>query len=179
MIPETPDFAPGCFGSAIYYREDANECIACPYRVGCAEVTRANERVAIRYAERLDKSFATVRTVGIEKWWKDRWTVKKTVTRDVSKLQTVLSGWTKSDINPYHLKHHTNPANRDKNPVLYAVFQFMIDARAFTAKDVSEVIRDVVPEITKSKSLSTAKTLCDTLVFSEIIRKEKRGLFCL
>ena len=113
------------------------------------------------------------------KWWSRRWIAKKTVKRDVSKLESILEDWTDRKINPHQLTRYLNPCARETDLMLHEIFAFMIFAKSFKLRDLAEHIRDKFDEVTPAQSRATAKRIVDTLVLANIVKSEKRGLYCL
>lgn len=128
---------------------------------------------------KLDARFETRRTDGVTEWYSRRFVKRKTVERDLSRFENLSHEWSMVGINPFHLMHGSNPVRQSDNPDLYDLFAFMLEVKVFTAKDVAEEYRRVNPSVNKTKSLSYAKLICDTLLYKEIVKKEGRGLYCL
>ncbi len=174
-----PTFTPGCYASSVFYRIDAVECAACPHRIACAQEVRGAEAATVEIVSRFDKQFGRDKSAAVALWFAKRWIVRKVAQVDTSRFNALLSRWTVQELNPFHLTHNKNPADKVKEPVLHSVFQFMLDYRAFKPKDITEHILDGNGEMVKSKCQSFVTLICDTLVYSKILKKEKKGVLCL
>ena len=97
----------------------------------------------------------------------------------MSKLESILEDWTDRKINPHQLTRYLNTCARETDLMLHEIFAFMIFAKSFKLRDLAEHIRDKFDEVTPAQSRATAKRIVDTLVLANIVKSEKRGLYCL
>lgn len=171
--------APGCYGSSVLFRIDATECGVCPHKSDCIATVKPAQREALKMVAKLDTQFQTDKATAVAQWFSKRWTERKEKTVDVSRFNALLTQWSAQNLNPYHLSHGTNPAKRDSEPVLYAIFAFILEYKAFKPRDIQEHLQELFPNSTKSKTQAQVKLICDTLTYAQIIRKEKRGVLCL
>lgn len=167
---------PGCFGSALFFNVNAPECVSCPNAGECAPLVQTNQGVALGMVERLDQKFASERAPAVKRWFVRSHLPDVTRQRSSKRASALLTAWSDSGVNVYHLKHGTNPVEQSGS-FLQELFAFMIEAKTFKSIDAVEHLRTMRDE-TKAALTRQVKEVCDALLHAGVLRKEKHVL-CL
>ena len=170
---------PGCYGSAVMYRAGSPECDGCPLAESCLERVRETEKQALNWVMRLDDLFKTELTADVAKWFRNRSKVQTVTTRSDEHAKRALERWKSDNVNAFEVQHGYNPANAERDPMLYAAFDFVIKEGPFKPRDLSEHLRDTAQGMSKRALASYVTEFCDALAHLNIIKREARGVLCL
>lgn len=170
------DTNPGCYGSAIFYRIDAPECTACPVYASCKPLVRARFNPVQSLVTRLDQIFLSESAQDVEKWFADRMHQKVQSKRSSASADGLVTDWKAQGLNVHHMTHGRNPSSAP-GTILFDTFAFIIETKVFKPADVVEHLR-LTCSVPKSKLLPVIKTVCEALLSTGVLKKEKHVL-CL
>lgn len=165
----------GCFGSALFFDVNSPECQVCRELSDCGQASLAKKPVVLAMVASLDTVFSSEKLADAKKWFARSHIQNHAKQRSESKYRAVLDGFKANDINVYHLKHGTNPV--EKESVLRDIFGFMLESGPFKQADVVEHLRGSHDE-SKASLTRQVKEVCEALLLASVLKKEK-NILCL
>lgn len=160
----------------MFFRIDAVECAACPVYASCKPLVRERFVPVLSLVTRLDQIFSSESAQDVKKWFGDRLTLKTQSKRSSASADGLVTDWKARGLNVYHLSHGRNPSDAP-GTILFDVFAFIIEAKAFKPADVVEHLCLTCSK-PKSKLLPAVKAICEALLSTGVLKKEKHVL-CL
>lgn len=160
----------------MFYRIDAAECTACPVYASCKPAVRERFKSVLSLVTRLDQIFRSESAQDVKKWFGARMVLKVTRKRSSASADALVTDWKAQGLNVFHMSHGRNPSDQP-GTILFDVFAFMIEAKAFKPADVVEHLCLTCSK-PKSKLLPAVKTICEALLSVGVLKKEKHVL-CL
>lgn len=165
----------GCYGSAVFYSANAQECVACPVSASCSELSLFARIRAVETVKSLDCQFVSALLPEVIARI-DAGSRQPAPDTKRAAAQAKLKDWETRGVNAYLIGHSIVPHGLTRVELL--LVEAMIASEKFSVQDLVEQTKGL--GIPASTLATTAKEIIAALVEANLAKKnKKRGVFSI